>query len=467
MKSLRAQLAVGLSLGFLVLLGLGGAAVYVSTRTALLREFDAGLRVRADSLAALTEYEDGKVTIDLTDVRAPEYDGAAHAAYFEVWLDGGTKVAQSRSLGTADLPTHSGAMGKPAAWDLTLPNGKPGRAIALRFTPKISTDAASKPSPGPVPPTALVVVATERTNVNHHLHRLATGLLVIGVLVMGCSVVFTSVVVRRLLSPLARLAEQTAAINAASLHSRFTTAGLPAELAPVAERLNDLLSRLEQSFERERRFTADAAHELRTPIAELRSLAEVALKWPEDATATAEAFRDALAIAQRMEALVAGLLTLARYEAGKQPLASEPVSLAALATEIWTPLMESIRDKQITATIEIPGDFTVNTDGTLLRLIVTNLLTNAAEYTPRNGVVRIHAVQRDGTFTFNVTNTVTGLLTDDLPHLFERFWRKDVSRTGSEHSGLGLALAKACADALGMSLTTTMPDSDTVTVSLT
>lgn len=460
------RLLVGLLGSSLLVLGIGAAVIHFATRALLLREFDSTLRAKAMALAAATDLKKSGVEFDLADELLQEFSRPRSAEYFQLWDSNGRTLARSPSLGTNDLARPFDSVSSPQFWNLQLPNGRWERAVEFQFTADdsgIDEQPASVTAPHP---TLTLVVASNLRSVRRTLEALTNALLLAAAIVLVGMMVIVRLIVRRGLTPLADVADRAAHIDAASLGQRFATESLPTELLPIGHRLNDLLARLEKSFERERQFTADAAHELRTPIAELRSLAEVALKWP-DATATADAFRDALAIAQRMEALVAGLLTLARYETGKQPIGNEPVSLAALVTEIWTPLMESIRDKQITARIEIPSNLTVNTDGTLLRLIVTNLLTNAAEYTPRNGVVRIHAVQRDGTFTFNVTNTVTGLSTDDLPHLFERFWRKDVSRTGSEHSGLGLALAKACADTLGMSLTTTMPDSDTVTVSLT
>jgi signal transduction histidine kinase len=464
MMSLRTQLAVGVSLVFLLLLGLGGGALYVSTRAALLREFDAALRVRADTLVSLTEYENGKVTMEGIDKSMPEFEPSAHAAYFEVWRADGTTVMRSHSLGTGDLPTLGDRGQKRAFWNLTLPDGRRGRATSRQFQPRVSEHLASAPSPSPL---VSLVVAKERRDMDGHLRRLTTALLVVGALVMGCTVVLTSVVVHRVLTPLSHMANQAATINATTLRSRFSTSGLPSELSPVAARLNDLLARLEQSFERERRFTADAAHELRTTIAELRTLAEVALKWPEDKEATSTGLRDTLAIAQRMETLVTGLLTLARCEAGKQSLDSEGIPLAPLVQELCTPLAEQVRRKQLGLHVEIPTDARLDTNRALLRLILANLVDNAIEYTPTGGDVRIVADRNGGRVGLSVSNTTTDLDARDIPRLFERFWRKDPARTASEHSGLGLSLAQAAAVAIGFRLTAALTEPRTLVVTLT
>jgi signal transduction histidine kinase len=461
MKSLRAKLAVGLSLVLLVLLVAGGAALYESTREALMREFDAALQARANALIATVDYDDGNLTLDAEDIAGSDYEGGRHPSYFQIALADGTIVARSPSLKGAALPSRFADEHRLRYRNLTLPDGTPARALAVRFSPRSSEDADS------TTPQPLLVVARDLTGLNRQLQFLATELWVIGGLIMGCGVSFTIVIVRRLLAPVSKLAEQTAAIHAGALHSRVSTAGLPAELAPVAERLNELLSRLEQSFERERRFTADAAHELRTPIAELRSLAEVALKWPEGNETTTQAFRDALEIAQRMETIATGLLTLARCEAGKQPVNRQPVAVREWIEELWRPLADRAARRQLRVTFDLAPDLLLQTDRALFGLILTNLFSNAVEYTPVAGTVRVATEQRDGQFELSVTNTEDNLDANDLPHLCERFWRKDAARSSAEHAGLGLALARAFAELLGWQLRADLLEPGTLALSLT
>ncbi|MGH8583159.1 MAG: sensor histidine kinase [Gammaproteobacteria bacterium] len=219
--------------------------------------------------------------------------------------------------------------------------------------------------------------------------------------------------------------------------------------------------RLENAFQRERRFGADLAHELRTPISELRSLAEVALKWPEDAGGRA-AFQEAFAVAHRMETIVAGLLTLVRCEDGKQAVAVAPVKVAELVEEIWSPLAERAQRKQLAVATEIPRAFCLETDRSLLRLILSNLLANTVDYTPAGGQLSIAASSRNGRFDLTVANTTDVLSPQDLPHLFERFWRKDAARTDSAHAGLGLSLASVSAGVLGMMLSAELADATTL-----
>jgi two-component system sensor histidine kinase QseC len=270
---------------------------------------------------------------------------------------------------------------------------------------------------------------------------------------------------RRELAPLDALAERATRINADSLATRFPTNSLPGELSPISSRLNDLLARLEQSFERERRFSADLAHELRTPIAELRALAEVALKWPETREAATD--REALAIAMQMEGVVTRLLALLRNEHAQLPVLTERIQLAPLIESVWRPFAERAAAKQLNVTRAVPDGAEVETDPVLLRSILTNLVDNAMEYTPHGGSVRVETEVRTTQFTLQVTNTCDDLTVNDLSHFSERFWRKDSARSDPNHSGLGLSLVKAFSERLGLQLEARLVDPSTLSITVT
>src|ERR1700683_4484395 len=138
--------------------------------------------------------------------------------------------------------------------------------------------------------------------------------------------------VRRGLRPLRQLGTEADGIDAGSLDHRFSREELPRELVPIAQQFNSLLERIDEAFVRERRFTSDAAHELRTPIAELRRLAEVALKWPDRSEAERN-YRDVWEVAEHMESLVATLLAIARCRAGTAAVSLQPVDLTGVVKE--------------------------------------------------------------------------------------------------------------------------------------
>lgn len=445
MRSIRRHLTLTILAGFGLLLLASGGAIYFFTRLALLNEFDASLRVKALTLMNQTERgEGGGIHVELPDAAFSSGADQFFPQYYELWGTNGLRCARAERLAETDLPCRTGPLAQPVYWDLDLPGDRDGRAIGVQFTLKTED---GEPAPK-VPTPLLLVVAADRHDLDNTLGTLASVLGVTGLLAGLMTVPLVRHAVRRGHAPLGELARQTAAITAESLQTRFPVASLPAELQPIASRLNDLLARLADSFERERRFSADLAHELRTPLAELRTLAEVELAWPEGG-APARAM-ETLHIALQMETMVRRLLELARCEGGRVPLHMEPVPLAALVAEVWPALAGRATERELTVHFEISSDAVCATDRAMLRSILVNLLANLVEYTPAGGQgsVRWDPVARELSFR----NPAGELTAADLPHLFERLWRKDPARSGGEHVGLGLPLSLALAGALGARL---------------
>ena len=241
---------------------------------------------------------------------------------------------------------------------------------------------------------------------------------------------------------------------------------LPTELKSICGRLNELLSRLEMAFARERCFSADVAHELRTPIAELRSLAEVALKWPSADPAAVSGFQEALDIAVQMQGIVNGLLAITRCEARTQTISRQPLAASQMVRDAWKPFEARAAEKHLKLEWALADLPPVNSDSAMLGLILTNLFSNAVEYTPRDGVVKIGLSPNHGGLDLTVSNSTQNVIAADLPHFFERFWRKDSARSSSEHSGIGLSVAQAFAQALGLSLEASLPASSTLCMRL-
>lgn len=444
MKSIRQRLTMTILPGFGLLLVLSGVAIYWLTRVALFREFDANLQAKALTIMSLTEQGKDGIQLDISDTHFQGIDDKAAPQYYELWRANKTIIARSESLKGVDLPLRFGPTIKPEFWNVTLPDGQPGRAIGLSFLAKTEEGEARH---GPEPE-AVIVVGAERASLDQTLATLATVLATTFLLAMVVTVPLVNFSLRRGHAPLGQLAGQAAGITADSLQTRFAADSMPEELRPVANCLNDLLQRLEQSFERERRFSADLAHELRTPLAELRSLAEVELAWPENEGA--EKHRETLNIALQMEATVTRLLELARCEDGKISFQLELVRIAPLLNEIWEPLATKAKNRRLAFCFDVPVEVAWQTDRALLRSILTNLLANSVEYAPQDGHIEI--VWDGARGELAVSNTVDDLNPADLPHLFERLWRKDKARTDSTHCGLGLALSRTFAGLLGFSL---------------
>jgi len=461
MRTIRRQLTWKLLLAFALPLVFGGIAVFLSTRAALLEQFDTTLRTKALAIVAVTRQKGERVNVEVTDSLMRESDEEDAPGFFQMWRADGTTLKRSASAPPSGLPSVFGTPDRPKFWNLTLPSGSAGRAIGFKFAPRMFREEYSSSAPGEI----ILVVASDRNELNETLTALAFALLGCGVGLLALTVFVVPRLLRRELAPLDALAEQASHINAESLATRFPITSLPGELMPISSRLNDLLARLEQSFERERRFSADLAHELRTPIAELRTLAEVALKWPEAREPTTD--RETLAIAVQMQGVVTRLLALLRSEHEQLPIVTKPVHLAPLLESVWRPFADRSAGKQLKITRSVTDEAVIETDPVLFRSILTNLMDNAVDYTPSGGTVRVEIEIGTTQFTLRVTNTCSDLTPQDVSHFSERFWRKDGARSAPDHSGLGLSLVKAFGERLGFQLEARLVDSVTVSVVVT
>jgi heavy metal sensor kinase len=263
-----------------------------------------------------------------------------------------------------------------------------------------------------------------------------------------------SLVARRALRPVDQITNEVREItDGTGLHRRLPTSMVKDELGRLADTLNQMISRLERSFTALRRFTADASHELKTPLTVLKAGVERALTTPKMPPESLAALEEAMDEINRMTELVDALLTLARADEGLVRLHQEPVDLRALILETEETGELLAEPAGIAVSADAPVDpVIVAVDGSRIRQLVMNLLTNAVKYTPAGGRVRLWLEQDDGRVRFGVSDTGIGIAPGDLPHIFDRFWRADSARTRTGERpgvGLGLAICKWIAEAHG------------------
>jgi two-component system sensor histidine kinase QseC len=214
----------------------------------------------------------------------------------------------------------------------------------------------------------------------------------------------------------------------------------PQEVQPMLDALNDLLQRLAQRMETERRFTADAAHELRTPIAAIRAQAQVALSSARDDALRQQSLKDTLLGCDRASRVVEQLLTLARVE-GPQDVVSEPFRLDQLAQQVMADLTPDALRRGQTLELLAPEPLQVNGQSTLWQILLRNLIDNALRYSPDGAVVRIHAQRSDASHVqVTVEDSGAGLSSADMARLGERFFR--VLGTEATGSGLGWSIVR-------------------------
>jgi heavy metal sensor kinase len=251
----------------------------------------------------------------------------------------------------------------------------------------------------------------------------------------------------RAVRPIRAMSATAAAISVCNLSRRIDLAGVDSELGELAEILNAMFTRLEAAFDRQARFTADASHELRTPLAVIHSHAELALARPRPAEDYREALETCLRASGRMRALVEGLLTLARADAGTLEVRRERVDLGAVAGESAALAAPLARQMQVGLAVEARRVEVTGDPGRLAQ-VVTNLLANAINYNHPGGEVSVTLQAAGAEAVLAVADTGYGIPEEDRAHIFERFYRVDKARSRAlGGSGLGLAICKSIVEA--------------------
>lgn len=451
MKSVRRRLLLGTAAATIAIFAAAAIALYVPARRLLISEFDGTLRAKVITLASMTEFDVklAEVRLDAEDATwmIPEYNRATDPEYFEISSQDGRHLVlsptlQGRRLDRRELVER----GPPSAAFIQLPDGRPGRAL-MRIA-RTHPDEASTDELGPE---ITIVVAKSSAALDRVLARARLLLGTVCGLATVALLGITGWMIRRGLRPLERLARGIAAIGADDLGERLELTDVPQELAPVVSRLNDLLARLEAAFEREKCFTADAAHELRTPLAGLAAALEVCASQRRETPRYEQVVRDCLKVVRQMYAMIDNLLLLARADAGQVPVLRTPVDVAELLFESWARYESVANERGLRVQLELAEDLAVQTDRDKLLIILNNLFDNAVHYSDEAGRVRIEAGAARDVVRISISNTGSRVRPEDATRVFERFWRGDTARgAGGRHSGLGLAVCRRLATALGI-----------------
>jgi heavy metal sensor kinase len=256
---------------------------------------------------------------------------------------------------------------------------------------------------------------------------------------------------RRALGPVDQVTREARSISAQNLSSRLVVPHTRDELQRLSETLNGMLERLEQAFKRITQFTADASHELRTPIALMRTRAEIALRRPRSEEEYGETLRLILADLQKTSALIENLMLLARADSGAETLQRTRIDMVESLSEACLEGRAMAEIKQISWRAELPqSPVWIEGDPNSLRRLFLILLDNAVKYTPPRGNITVSLNSSDKYSVTEVRDTGIGIAAEDLPHIFERFFRADRARsreTGG--AGLGLSIGQWIAHAHG------------------
>jgi two-component system, OmpR family, heavy metal sensor histidine kinase CusS len=263
------------------------------------------------------------------------------------------------------------------------------------------------------------------------------------------SALIAVMVTRRGLRPLREMTQLVGRIGPTHLNERVASTGWPRELQPLANAFDDMLKRLDDSFTRLSQFSADLAHELRTPIANMMGEAQVALTRDRTVAEYRETIESAIGECERLARIVDNLLFVARVDAAREPIARKRFDARA-ALEKIAAFYQTIADDQH-VTISCTGNGQIYADPNLFERALGNLLDNALRFTPENGSIQIALSEHDDHFEVAVRDNGGGIPSEHLPRVFDRFYRAESSR-GSDGAGLGLALVKSIVDLHGGSV---------------
>lgn len=298
--------------------------------------------------------------------------------------------------------------------------------------------------------TYTIQVAQDRSADDHFTKQVGVLLGVMLAFGILASAVIATTVTKRGLRPLAELTSSLQRIGPTHLHERVPPAGWPRELQPLAVAFDEMLERLEESFTRLSQFSADLAHEFRTPIANILGESQVALTRARTPDEYREVIESSVGECERLSAIIDNLLFLARAEAAagnlQRKLFDGPAAIEKIAT-----FYETIAEEQCVV-ITCTGEGEIYADPMLFSRAVSNLVENALRFTPADGTIRISIAVRAADSEISVTDTGCGIAAEHIPRVFDRFYRVDPSRS-SQGAGLGLALVKSIANLHGGSAT--------------
>ena len=441
MASFRHSLALRMALGALLLFIGAGVASVLSLRSILYRQLDGTLlhlaEVEARAGAATTgpdfQFHEGVL---LSSREGPPTELTRYA---QLWTREGQPLIRTRNL-SADLPLPENTLDKDGrgavVWATEIWRGRRIRSVVypLRLL-------------GAAHGIHLLQVAAPTEPVERTMAQF--GFLVSALAVFGT--VGAYLIGWRLagvaLQPTEEITQQAEAIEAGTLSERITAHANVQEFRRLVTVLNGMLTRLDQAFTVQRRFTADASHELRAPLNVLRGEIDVALKRVRDVEYYQETLRRCREEVVRMSRLAADLLLLARADAGLPLDHRAEIDLLELSRRI------ALRYDRLTAErdqrLVVEGEpALIAGDEALLERALGNLIDNAVKYSPPGGTITT-AVRGNGEASVTVRDEGPGIPEDHLPHLFTRFFRVDASRTRTDSHGLGLAIARAAAQSHG------------------
>ena len=438
LSSLRARLALWYLLMLGAVLLFLGAVVFWEVRGSLYQGVEGMLEARAAAVSS-------QVVVGATGPHYRGGDAPREEAETAVYLFGAHGRLRDQIAGAAELPPRPGILSAALRGSQGGVTVKESRYYMIPVLDRQERVAGA------------IQVVTSLDTVNDQVNKLLALLLLAAPALLAVATAGGVFLAGRALAPIDRITRTARAIEAGNLAGRLGLAPRDDEVGRLAATFDSMLDRLERAFvqqeragAQQRQFAADASHELRTPLTIIKGDLDVLLRRQRSAEEYEEVVRDVDEEVTRLGGLVEDLLTLARADSGQAELAREFVYLDALVDETAAGVRRLAEAKGVVVETRLAPDIAVVGDPVRLRQLVVNLLGNAVKYTPTTGRVRVTLGAVADQARLDVADSGIGIAPEDLPHVFDRFFRADKARARAEGgTGLGLAIARWCAETHG------------------
>jgi heavy metal sensor kinase len=360
--------------------------------------------------------------------------------YFSIRARDGKEIANSTNQPDRTFVTSS-STGSDVNWIQNLPGNAP-------TPPKVNFFEHFRETSEPLPSGETILVGCSVLPELKELHRTALNLTVVGGLILLVGLAGGWWLVSRSLKPISSISAAAVKISSGDLSQRINVAETESELGQLAAVLNSTFARLEAAFAQQQQFTADAAHELRTPVSVMLTQTQMALNREREAADYRQTVEACQRAAQRMRKLIESLLALARFDAGQEVLKRSLFDFSKIVSDCVELVQPLAGEHNIKISIEAEP-LKISGDSERLAQVVSNLLTNAIQYNKSDGEVRVKLKLQGGLAQLAVADTGPGIAAENLQRVFGKFFRADESRTGAGNAGLGLAISKAIVEAHG------------------
>ena len=436
--------AVGL---VLILLAIIANAIIVEWLEA---NFDAGLTDKAHLLMTLIEEDEEGIEFEFADEFMPEYELGEQSEYFQLWYGTGEVFERSHSLEEHDLILGAEQARSQAFQDMKLVDGRSGRQLSLDFYPQLEEELRSG-NREMSEQKMIVAVARERESLDLLFFKVRGTLLLSIPAVLFLLMLAIKFALEKGLRPLEELKEKLDQLDVGQLSEPIVLDTKSTDLASVVAVVNSSFERISASFKKEKRFSSDAAHELRTPIAELMNMSEVARKWPEKVDHLGF-YSDVLKSSEKMHLIVKSLLVLARSKNSQIELELSKFCISKIVTSCWESLSPQAEAKNMTLDSGADEEQSIVSSQVEFYSLVFNLISNAVEYGRKGTSITCLVFENDGLVSFSISNRTDLIDEDDLPHMFDSLWRKDKARSSDSHIGMGLTIVKEYVELLGLDI---------------